>query len=213
MMADGPDPLSRLIDGKGPAGVWDQMSHYVWLLPAGVVKRLQAERLLRAAWQRWSVIHVVMVVASRAYTYDPFRDTLRAQAVDAMALLAAARGKTSDLNGHPVRICMFPTRLKAVKQPDGTYKGTDGIVVSTLAKHMNFTPVYSEPSDGRKYGWAELNTDSAAESHADLLTPAETHAAEANGNNYTYTGLLGDLVYNKVDMAFNGAFLKVGDSL
>lgn len=78
---------------------------------------------------------------------------------------------------------MFPTRLKAIKQPDGSYLGTDGIIVSTLAKHMNFTPVYSEPSDGNKYGWAESNN--------------------------TFTGLLGDLVHNRVDMAFNGVFLKV----
>lgn len=207
MVADGPDALHRLIDGKGPGGVWDQMSHYVWLLSAGSVNRLQAERLLRAAWKRWSVIHVVIVTSRRAFTYDPFRDALRRQAVDADALRAAARGKMNDLNGHAVRIGMFPTRLKAVKQPDGTYKGTDGIVASTLAKHMNFTPVYSEPSDGLKYGWAEPNSDgqAPAESHPDPLSP-ESGAAESN---YTYTGLLGDLAYNKVDVAFNGAFLKV----
>lgn len=204
MVADGPDALFRLIDGKGPAGVWDQMSHYVWLMPAGAVNRLQAERLMRAAWKRWSVIHVVVVTSRHAYTYDPFRDALRRQAVDAEALRAVARGKMNDLNGRAVRIGMFPTRLKAVKQPDGTYKGTDGIIASTLAKHMNFTPVYSEPSDGRKYGWAELNSDSISESHIDLLNPEAS-----SESNYTYTGLLGDLVHNKVDMAFNGAFLKV----
>lgn len=204
MMADGPNTLSQLIDGIGPAGVWDQMSHYIWLMPAGAVNRLQAEWMFQAVWKRWSVINVVIITSSYVYMYDPFKDVLRQQTVNAEALRTVARRKMNDLNGHKVRICMFPTRLRAVKQPDGTYKGMDGIVVSTLAQHMNFTPVYSEPSDGRKYGWAEPNSDAISESQTDQL-----NLESIPESNYTYTGLLGDLVYNRVDMAFNGVFLNV----
>lgn len=138
----------------------------------------------KTAWRKRSVINVVILQGFEAYTYDPFKGILAKHDVDPDKLHTISRQKMNNLNGYSVRICMFPTRLKAVKQPDGTYKGTDGIVVSTLAKHMNFTPIYSEPSDGRKYGWAE-------------------------SSNNTFTGLLGDLVKNKADMAFNGAFMKV----
>lgn len=190
MVADGPDALLNAID-RGPNAVWDPMSHYVWLMPAAAVGRAKAKTLFRAAWRRRNVVNAVIVQANRsaaAYTYNPFRDALaRHHPVDADALRAVARHKMTDLNGHAVRVCMFPTRLNAVVQPDGTYKGTDGMVVSTLAKHMNFTPVYSLPSDGKKYGWAE----------------------PISKTNFTYTGLLGDLVHNRVDMAFNGAFLNV----
>lgn len=185
VIADGPDAVLAAVDG-GRAEMWDPMSHYVWLVPAA--GSAAAKTLFRAAWRRRRVIQAVLVARTVAYTYDPFRDALdRRRPVDADALRTVARRKMADLNGHTVRVCMFPTRLKAVQQPDGTYKGTDGIVVATLAKHMNFKPEYRLPSDGKKYGWAESISES----------------------NYTYTGLLGDLVHNKVDMAFNGAFLNV----
>lgn len=184
MIVDRSDTVAALIDQKPAA--WYQLSHYVWLMPQ--TDRSEATSLFRAAWRQWSVANVVIVTQSTAYTYNPFKDVVREhRTVDAEELRAVTRRKMNDLNGYPVRICMFPTRLKAIKQPDGTYKGTDGIIVSTLAKHMNFKPVYSEPSDGRKYGWAELNSN----------------------YNFKYTGLLGDLVHNKVDMAFNGVFLDV----
>jgi len=193
MIADRPEDVERLVDDSPSA--WDQLSHYVCLMPD--TDQSAAGSLFRAAWRQRSVINVVVMAASSAYTYDPFKDVLRKRdAADVDGLRTVARHKMTDLNGYPVRICMFPTRLKAVKQPDGTYKGTDGNVVSTLAKQMNFTPVYSEPSDGRKYGWAATNS----EQHSD---------DPGSESNYTYTGLLGDLVHNKVDMAFNGAFLNV----
>lgn len=193
MIADGPEDVERLIDDS-PA-TWDQLSHYVFLMPD--TDQSAAGALFRAAWRQRSVINVVVMAASLAYTYDPFKDVLQKRdAADVDGLRTVARHKMTDLNGYPVRICMFPTRIKAVKQPDGTYKGTDGNVVSTLAKQMNFTPVYSEPSDGKKYGWAETNS----EPHSD---------DQGSESNYTYTGLLGDLVHNKVDMAFNGVFLNV----
>lgn len=184
MVADRTDTLLDTIDGNHV--VWDQMSHYVWLMPH--ISSTEAKTLFRAAWRQRSVINIVIVMPWSTYTYDPFKDVLREhRTFDVAELRRVARQKMTDLNGYPVRICMFPTRLKAVKKPDGSYKGTDGMVIGTLAKRMNFTPIYKEPSDGRKYGWAEVNSDS----------------------NFTYTGLLGDLVHNRVDMAFNGAFLKV----
>lgn len=185
IMADEPGTLTDMID-HGQV-VWDPMSHYIWLMPA--TNHVKAISLFRAVWRQRKVINVVITASTVAYTYNPFRDTLREQAIDVDGLRKVARLKMVDLNGHPVRICMFPTRLNAVKQPDGSYKGMDGVVVSTLAKHMNFTPIYNVPTDGRKYGWAE----------SDFQTDT----------NFTYKGLLGDLVYNHADMAFNGAFLNV----
>lgn len=187
MVADRTDTILDLIYENQT--VWDQMSHYMWLMPH--INRSDAGTLFRAAWKQRSVVNVVIVMTRSAYTYDPFKDVLSEhQPLDVAELRRVAKQKMRDLNGYPVRICMFPTKLKAVKQPDGSYIGTDGIVIGTLAKRMNFTPNYTEPSDGKKYGWAKWNSES----------------------NFTYTGLLGDLVHNRVDMAFNGAFLKVKEN-
>ncbi|XP_026811272.1 uncharacterized protein LOC113552623 [Rhopalosiphum maidis] len=181
------DEVLGLIDGGAVAAAWDQKSHYVvWLIRQGVIVRSAIKTLFQTAWQKKWVANVVVIAYAAAYTYNPFRDSVTERPADAAVLRAVARLRMTDLNGHRVRICMFPTRLKAVKLPDGSYGGMDGIVAATLAKHMNFTPVYSEPSDGGKYGWAEANSE--------------------------YTGLLGDLVYNKVDMAFNGVFLNAYES-
>lgn len=189
MMADDPGTLTTLVN-RGPDTMWDPLSHYVWLVPTAAANISNAKTLFRAAWRRRWVVNAVLFTGV-AYTYNPFRGSIRQHRIDADELRAVARLKMNDLNGYPVRICMFPTRIMAVKQPDGTYKGTDGMIVSTLAKRMNFTPVYKLPSDGKKYGWYKYGN------------------ASTNKSGYTYTGLLGDLVHNKVDMAFNGAFLQV----
>jgi len=185
--------------------VLDQLSHYViWLTRLRVVDLQQIKELFRIAWRRRSAGNVVVIASAASYTYNPFRDAVTEWPMNTAGLRAVARQRMTDLNGHPVRICMFPTRLKAVKQPDGSYKGMDGIVAATLAKHMNFTPVYSEPSDGLKYGWAEANSESVSS-----VSNTATTTDNSTDSNYTYTGLLGDLVHNKVDMAFNGVFLDV----
>jgi len=199
------DAVLGLIDDGAVAAAWNQKSHYVvWLIRPDAIERSAVKTLFRAAWQRKSVANVVIIAYEAAFTYNPFRNVVTERPVDAAGLRAVGRSRMTDLNGHPVRICMFPKRLKAVKLPDGSYGGMDGIVAATVAKHMNFTPIYSEPSDGGKYGWAEANSESVG---------SESHVAAANDtgtdSNFTYTGLLGDLVYNKVDMAFNGVFLDV----
>jgi len=204
-VADPVDAVLGLIVNGTVAVSLNQLSHYViWLTRSAAVDLSAIESLFRVAWRRRSVGNVVVIASGVAYTYLPFRDAVTEWPMDAAGLRAVARQRMTDLNGYPVRICMFPTRLKAVKQPDGSYKGMDGIVAATLAKHMNFTPIYSEPSDGGKYGWAEANSEP-------ISSVSNTAVTTDNGtdSNYTYTGLLGDLVHNKVDMAFNGVFLDV----
>lgn len=196
--------LGLFVNGTAAVAL-DQLSHYViWLTRPGAVNLPEVEVLFRAAWRRRSAGNVVVIGSAATYTYNPFRDAVTEWPVDTAGLRAVARQRMTDLNGHPVRICMFPTRLKAVKQPDGSYKGMDGIVAATLAKHMNFTPIYSEPSDGGKYGWAEVNSESVSSESNSAVT-----SDNGTDSNYTYTGLLGDLVHNRVDMAFNGVFLDV----
>lgn len=82
---------------------WDQMSHYVWLT-ADRVERAEAKAAFRAAWHQWSIVNAVLVQASGAYTYDPFRDALALRAVDADTLRTVARHKMRDLNGYPVSV-------------------------------------------------------------------------------------------------------------
>ncbi|XP_050432535.1 uncharacterized protein LOC126840684 [Adelges cooleyi] len=179
VVAEGVDQVIWLLENA--PNVWDPLAYYVWLMPAA--DATEARRLFRLAWVQQSVINAVLLARRAVYTYNPFAKTLSQYGtVDLDVLQKDARGKTTDLHGYPVRVCMFPTRLKAVKQPDGTYKGTDGLILSALAQHMNFTPVISEPGDGKKYGWMEANN--------------------------TFTGALADIVYNNADVAFNGVFLR-----
>ncbi|XP_050538126.1 ionotropic receptor 21a-like isoform X2 [Daktulosphaira vitifoliae] len=161
-------------------GLWDSAVYYVWLIPTA--NDSVATELFQLAWTRHSMINVVLLTFSAVYTYNPFSQTLTQYcSVDKHALKKDFKTKIKNLHRYPVRISMFPTKLKAIAQSDGTYRGYDGFSLSILSKRMNFTPVISKPRDGKFYGWMEPNG--------------------------TYTGALADIVNGVADIAFNGVLL------
>ncbi|KAJ9583702.1 hypothetical protein L9F63_021955 [Diploptera punctata] len=88
------------------------------------------------------------------------------------------------MNGYNVRISIFeriPTVLFG--ETSGHYMGIDGFVLNNLIRYMNFTPVINIPEDGMKYGFMY----------------------EHNG---TFTGSLGDILYDRADISMNSRFIK-----
>lgn len=163
-------------------GLWDSTVYYVWLMPTA--NHSIATELFKLAWAHYSVINVILLTFSEVYTYNPFTRALtRYDSVDERALRTDLETKIINLHRYPVRISMFPTKLKAIAQEDGTYRGYDGFILSILSERMNFTPVISRPVDGKFYGWREPNG--------------------------TYFGALADIVNGVADIAFNSVLLKV----
>ncbi|PSN55153.1 Ionotropic receptor [Blattella germanica] len=88
-----------------------------------------------------------------------------------------------DLKGYPLRVSMFERRPTAMKTASGEFSGVDGLVLRALAEYMNFIPIIQEPKDGTEYGYLEKT-------------------------NQTFTGSLGDILYNKADFSANTRFIK-----
>lgn len=111
--------------------------------------------------------------------------------------------QTYSLNLFPLTMTIFeryPTMVKAAELPKyfmGTqfaegikysgYGGIDGVILGNLASLMNFTVKIIQPQDKRMYGY------------------------KIDGTN-NYTGTLGDLLYDRADIAFNLRFLVSYDT-
>lgn len=121
------------------------------------------ENIFDCLWSNFFIAHVWIISLqnpNKMVSYNPFykklvENEIKVNDLNKMRTYIAkvTRQKMSKLNGYPIRVTLFPTRLKAVPQSDGTYAGHDGTLLQTLAKQMNFTPVIHVPKDGCKYGW------------------------------------------------------------
>ncbi|XP_072158033.1 glutamate receptor U1-like [Bemisia tabaci] len=117
--------------------------------------------------------------------YNPFKNSTEVTSIHMRNIGRIKKmmvHRMNDLNGYPLRVSIFPARMKATPLGNGSYSGPDGFILSTLARRMNFKPVTSEPKDGKKYGYK---------------TP-----------NGSFTGTLGDLINDRADISFNSVFIK-----
>jgi hypothetical protein len=92
-----------------------------------------------------------------------------------------------DLHGYTLRVSMFdqpPKSIMKIREDNKTYsvEGEDGVLLSVLAKHMNFTPMVTIPKDNLDMGFRRSDG--------------------------TVTGSTGDMVYNRADISFNSRFLR-----
>lgn len=105
--------------------------------------------------------------------------------------------RINDLNGYPLKVKLFgrvPTSVKNMSksilnsylqkdiQRIGNIGGIDGFTLANLVKYLNFSVDVTEPADGIEYGY--VNQDGI------------------------YFGTLGDVIYKRADISFNGRFLK-----
>lgn len=100
---------------------------------------------------------------------------------------AASLFNFENLYGHPFLISMFhkpPVSCFIGNKSDGTeiYTGVDAQVIELMAKYINFSPKTVSPSDGTSFGYKEFDG--------------------------TFTGALGDLLYNGALIAGNSRFIK-----
>jgi len=94
----------------------------------------------------------------------------------------------NNLRGYRVRISLFsrsPTSFPLHTDDKVIdYIGVDGFFMRNLAKQMNFTAIAMGPKDGEEYGF---------------IIP----------NNGTFTGSIGDILYDRADIALNSRFVKL----
>lgn len=158
----------RLFDAISlPLPIWIPETSYVILVREFPPS---SDSVFRDLWIHNHVTNVLMIAwrePGKVQSYNPFFDELTENQIETSStgntsnttnnIRKIMRNKMSNMNGHPIRVTMFPTRLKAIPLPNGTFTGYDGIILQTLAKHMNFTPIITIPPDGHKYGWKEKN--------------------------------------------------------
>lgn len=94
----------------------------------------------------------------------------------------------NNLRGYPVRISLFlrtPTSFPLHSDDKVIdYIGVDGFFMRNLAKYMNFTAIAMGPRDGKEFGF---------------MFP----------NNGTFTGSIGDILYDRADISLNSRFVKL----
>lgn len=94
----------------------------------------------------------------------------------------------NNLRGYPIRISLFsrtPTSFPLHSNDKVIeYIGVDGFFMRNLAKYMNFTAIAAGPRDGNEYGF---------------MLP----------NNGTFTGSIGDILCDRVDISLNSRFVKL----
>ncbi|KAJ4446162.1 hypothetical protein ANN_12855, partial [Periplaneta americana] len=94
--------------------------------------------------------------------------------------------RTWNLGKYHIKVCMFEyfpnAILKCENSGECNYDGRDWNVLQNLAKHMNFTPLVREPSDGQQLGYRD-----------------------EDGN---YTGAMRDLIFKRTDISGNQRFLN-----
>ncbi|CAH0381813.1 unnamed protein product [Bemisia tabaci] len=197
--AFGADPLAKLVivvvgdelnvwdlvNKQSDETLWSSTCYYIVVaasIPPDILD------LFQAFWNGYFVHNIIFYPTDGTElvsVYNPFKNSsqvTRIQMRNIRAIRSSFVKKMSDLNGYPLRVSIFHTRTKALPLGNGSYSGRDGFLLSTLARRMNFKPVISEPKDGLRYGF--------------------------KAENGSYTGMLGDLIYDRVDISFNSVFIK-----
>jgi hypothetical protein len=163
--------------------------------------------ILRTLWEELGILNVItMVINYSNYsklkagrivlleTFNPFINQLNTRGKVAVYnenyVFNLARSYTDRLNnlrGYPFRISLFErTPTSFPSHPDdrvSDYIGMDGFFMRDLAVRMNFTTIAGSPKDGNKYGYMFEN-------------------------NGTFTGSLGDIIYDRAEISLNSRFVK-----
>ncbi|XP_021937037.1 uncharacterized protein LOC110838289 [Zootermopsis nevadensis] len=150
-------------------------------------------------WTKYQVLNVITIVKymdicnkqSDIMVYDFFETNgvINVTPEQVAELPRSYLERTWNLKGYSVRVTMlhsFPNAVfncRSLKKC--SYEGRDWEVLRNLATYMNFTPVISQPRDGKGLGY---KTESV------------------------FTGSLGDLVYKRVDISANERYIKDYDA-
>jgi hypothetical protein len=135
---------------------------------------------------------------TRVYSYNPFNQdntsTIVRLSFESFKNIMGRRNRQfpylerlRDLNGYPLRVSMFDHQPKSILKVTESGKvhgigGEDGILLSALTQHMNFSLTVRVPRD-----------------------IVDMSYRRPDG---VVTGSTGDIVYNRADVSFNSRFLR-----
>jgi hypothetical protein len=160
--------------------------------------------LLQELWKELGILNIIPIVIKYSdrqsksgrivfvATFNPFINTTSRNLVviNGNYVINLSRSYTDRLNnlrGYPLRITLFSRKPTSFPLNPGDkvidYIGVDGFFMRNLAKRMNFTAIASGPKDGYEYGFMFEN-------------------------NGTFTGSLGDILYDRADISLNSRFVK-----
>lgn len=164
--------------------------------------------LFQKLWKELGILNVIMMIirnpddpqSTTGHTtlmamFNPFSNPIQSTGRlvvhnenDVTNLVRSYTGMLNNLGGYPVRITLFPRTPTSFPLHSGDkvidYIGMDGFFTRNLAKRMNFTAIAMSPKDGKEYGF---------------MFP----------NNGTFTGSIGDILYDRADISLNSRFVKL----
>lgn len=161
------------------AELWSPRNQYVIVCDSC---ETDVTAVLKEMWDKRNVYTSVLVCGCDVYTYAPFADKQNVVRVANFTEIGRRiRNGVNNLQGSPLRILLFPQLSSSVCVNGRFVGGYDWGVLMTLKHAMNFKPVISEPSDGKRFG---------------------------DHYNNSFKGSLKDIIEGKADIALNGYFLK-----
>lgn len=164
------------------------------------------QKILQIAWKKKKILHGVVILLTRNtlslsntsdsvktyigfVTYNPFTEVQEIHiepSTKSRLHINLNSSKLLNLHGYPVTISYINHYPSAEVSYDinGSvlYKGTVGKPFHTFSQYMNFTPELKIKHNKLNYG---------------TLLPNET-----------WTGVIGDVAHNRVDMSLNGMFMS-----
>jgi hypothetical protein len=164
--------------------------------------------LLQTLWKELGILNMIlMLIRNSDYSqpksghpalmamFNPFINSTHSReklvlhkANHVTNLVRSYTGILNNLRGYPVRITLFPRKPTSFPLHSGDevidYIGVDGFFTRNLAKQMNFTAIARGPEDGNEYGFMFQN-------------------------NGSFTGSIGDILYDRADISLNSRFVKL----
>lgn len=164
--------------------------------------------LFRKLWNELGISNIIMILFRNSDNppsasghiallamFNPFINSIRSRGKlvvhnenHVTNLVRSYTDMLNNLRGYPVRISLFsrsPTSFPLHSDDKVIdYIGVDGFFMRNLAKQMNFTAIAMGPRDGKEYGFIF-------------------------SNNGTFTGSIGDILYDRADIALNSRFVKL----
>lgn len=200
------DLLLSVVEGDWGSIFENPRTTYLIVLAHCVCKRDVFRNMLQSLWLNVNAIHAYIFVTcslnrSTIFTYNPFkihngtRGYFEERAIN--EFMVKPPNKLSNFEGYPIKTRFFvrsPTAMRLEKSPlaireNPVYKtfegflnfgGYDGYILASTAQYLNLTFNIVSIDENARYG-----------------------TLEPNG---TYSGILGDIVYKRLDIAGNGMF-------
>lgn len=137
-----------------------------------------ARKILTSAWTSYKMLNlmIVDVMEGCCFLFNPFTDkVIRVALEEEFDFRKFSMERISDLNGYPLKINVFDCLMLCRVLKKKKYELACGEILDSFKRTMNATLEYVEPHDNEEFGYIHPNG--------------------------TYMGALGEIEYNRVDIA------------